>query len=202
MKPSIRPLPLVIAVVAVLIGAGILYLSLEPKGPVSGVLSGQPAVGGPFQLVDAHGHVVTDKDFLGAPVLVFFGYTFCPDVCPTELQTLSAAVDRLGDPGKAIRILFVTIDPDRDTPSVIGDFAANFGPHVIGLSGSPEQIAAAAKAFGVYYQKVPLQEAQGEYAMDHSTAVYALDKDGKLAAIFSNDQNAEQIAASLKKLLN
>jgi protein SCO1/2 len=196
-----RLVPIVSALVAAVIGAGILYLSLVPQNPVSGVLSGQPANGGPFQLVDTRGRIVTDKDFLGAPVIIYFGYTFCPDLCPTELQTLSAARDRLGDKGKAIKILFVTVDPERDTPSVMGDFAANFGPQVIGLTGSPEQIAAAAKVFGVYYQKIPLPDAQGEYAMDHSTAVYALDKDGKLAAIFSADQNAEQIAASLKKLL-
>ncbi len=195
--------PLIAALFAVLIGLGGLLFALSQGPQPTGNLLARSSsnVGGPFSLVAADGREVTDADFLGKPFLVYFGFTFCPDACPTQLQALAAALDQLGDKAKSVRVLFITVDPERDSPSVVGNYAKAFGPQIIGLTGSADQIAKAARAYGVFFQKVPLADNPGEYTMDHTTAVYLMNAKGRLQTIFVPNQPPEDIAAAIEKIL-
>jgi protein SCO1/2 len=140
-----------LALLAALVIAGTAYyIANQPRGPIS---IGTALVGGPFSLTDHTGRKVTDKDFLGKYMLVFFGYTYCPDLCPTELQVMSAALDKLGAKADDIQPIFITFDPQRDTPEVLKLYISNFHPRLVGLTGTPEEIAAA-KAYRVYYSKL------------------------------------------------
>jgi protein SCO1/2 len=164
--------------------------------------SGQALVGGPFTLTDQTGKTVTDQDFRGKYMLIFFGFTFCPDVCPTELQIMAGAIDRLGDKGADVVPVFVTVDPDRDTPEALARYVQQFHPRLVGLTGTHEQIAAIAKAYRVYYQKVKEEGAPDDsYTMDHSSVAYLMGPDGKFLAFFppgvTPDQMAEKIASFL-----
>jgi protein SCO1/2 len=158
------------------------------------------AVGGPFKLVDQNAKPITDQDFKGQPFLVFFGFTHCPDVCPTTLFEVSEIFRALGPDAKNVRALFITVDPERDTPKLIKDYVGNFGENFYGLSGTPEQIAAAARAFRVYYQKVPSKDG-APYLMDHSSIVYVLDRNGRFVTHFTHETKAESIAATLGRLM-
>jgi cytochrome oxidase Cu insertion factor (SCO1/SenC/PrrC family) len=162
---------------------------------------GQPAIGGPFTLVDQNGRTVTNDTLKGKPTLIYFGYTFCPDVCPTSLLLMETAIEKLGpDAAKKVNLVFITIDPERDTPKLLKDYVENFGPTFIGLTGTPQQIADAARAYRVYYQKVPGKDG-GPYLMDHSSIVYLLDRNGRFVTHFTHDSKAEQIAAAVQRLL-
>jgi protein SCO1/2 len=157
------------------------------------------AIGGPFRLTDQNGQAMTDQDFKGHPFLVFFGYTHCPDVCPTTLFEISEMLRALGPDADRTRALFITVDPERDTPGVMKDYLSNFDPHLEGLTGEPAQIAAVAKAYRAYYKKVPLDD--GSYTMDHMAVVYLMDKDGRFVSIFSFKRTAEAAAADLRRYL-
>jgi protein SCO1/2 len=159
------------------------------------------AIGGPFTLVDQNGHTVTSDSLKGKPTLIYFGYTYCPDVCPTSLQLMANAIDELG-PGadKKVNLVFITIDPERDTPQLLKGYVENFGPTFIGLTGTPQQVADAARAYRVYYQKVPGKDG-GPYLMDHSSIVYLLDRNGRFVTHFTHEAKSEAIAAGVKKLL-
>ena len=162
---------------------------------------GQPSIGGPFTLVDQNGRTVTNDALKGKPTLIYFGYTFCPDVCPTSLLLMETAVDKLGaDAAKKVNLVFITIDPERDTRKLIKDYVENFGPTFIGLTGTPEQVAAAARAYRVYYQKVPGKDG-APYLMDHSSIVYLLDRNGRFVTHFTHEAKAEAIAAGVERLL-
>jgi len=162
---------------------------------------GQPAIGGPFSLVDQNGHTVTNDTLKGKPTLIYFGYTFCPDVCPTSLLLMETAIDKLGpDAAKKVNLVFITIDPERDTQKLIKDYVGNFGPTFIGLTGTPEQAAAAARVYRVYYQKVPGKDG-APYLMDHSSIVYLLDRNGRFVTHFTHEAKAEAIAAGVERLL-
>ena len=139
-------------------------------------------IGGPFTLVDGSGKTITEASFPGKWLLVYFGYTHCPDACPTALQDMANAVDML-DPAKrkSVDILFITVDPARDTPAVMQDYVSNFAAPITALTGSPEQVAAAAKAYRVYYAKHPTED--GGYEMDHSSVIYVMDPKGSSSAI-------------------
>jgi protein SCO1/2 len=169
-------------------------------------LSGsQPAaltVGGPFSLIDGDGKPVTDQTWHGKYMLVYFGYTYCPDVCPTTLTNVAAAMDKLGPKADQIQPLFITVDPERDTPAVVKQFAAAFSPRLIGLTGSPEQIATAAKEYRVYYAKHVTGPGPNDYSMDHSSVLYLMGRDGKFIAPLRADQDGPEIAAQLKKLMS
>lgn len=158
--------------------------------------SGQALVGGPFSLTDHTGKRVTDKDYRGKYLLVFFGYTYCPDICPTELQVMSAALDEMGPKGDAIQPIFVTVDPERDTPEVLKYYVANFHPRLIGLTGKPEGIAAAAKAYRVYYKKAPGADPEN-YLMDHSSIMYLMGPQGEFLKHFTYMTDARQLAKEL-----
>jgi len=155
------------------------------------------AIGGPFKLTDQNGKTVTDRDLKGRPFLVFFGFTHCPEVCPTALFDMSEVFARLGPDADKINALFITVDPERDTPSVLKDYLSSFDPHLIGVGGDADALAAVAKAYRVYYKKVPLKE--GDYTMDHTAIVYLMDKDGQFVAPFSLKRRPEESAAELRK---
>ena len=157
------------------------------------------AVGGPFRLIDGNGKVVTDKDMKGKPFLVFFGFTHCPDVCPTTLFEVSEIFRRLGPDADKAAALFITVDPERDTPAVMKDYLANFDPHLRGLTGETQAVEAVLKAYRVYHKKVPLDG--GGYTMDHTALVYLMDKEGKFVAPFNVKRGADAAAAELRKYL-
>jgi cytochrome oxidase Cu insertion factor (SCO1/SenC/PrrC family) len=158
------------------------------------------SLGGPFALTDQNGVLRHDGDFRGKLMLVYFGYTYCPDACPTELATIGAALDMLGESGKAVQPIFITVDPARDTVAQLKSYAANFTPRLLALTGTDRQIAAAARAYRVYFAKVR-GEGEDDYAVDHSAAVFLMGRDGKYLAHFGPDATAGQMAAAIKKHL-
>ena len=161
--------------------------------------AGASAIGGPFSLVDQNGRAVTDKDLRGRPFLVFFGFTHCPDVCPTALFEISEVLGKLGPDAQRVSALFVTVDPERDTPAQMKDYLSSFDPHLLGLTGDPAAIAAVAKEYRVYVKKVPLDH--GDYTMDHTALVYLMDKDGRFVAPFNLKRSTEDAAADLRRYL-
>jgi protein SCO1 len=163
----------------------------SPIGPAAA------AVGGPFHLEDQNGKAVSDADMKGRPFLVFFGYTHCPDMCPTTLFELSQVMRALGPDAGRAGALFITVDPTRDTPAVMKDYLSNFDPHLRGLTGDQASIDAAIKAYRVYAKKVPLDN--GDYTMDHTALVYLMDKDGHFIAPFNVNRTPEAEAADLRR---
>jgi protein SCO1/2 len=162
---------------------------------------GQPTIGGPFSLVDQDGRTFTDANLRGKPTLLYFGYTFCPDVCPTSLLLMENAAENLGPDGpKKVNLVFITIDPERDTPKLMKGYVSNFGPTIVGLTGTPQQIAAVAHSYRVYYQKVPSKDGD-PYLMDHSSIVYLLDSRGRFVTHFTHETKAETITAALQREL-
>ncbi|GGF06945.1 copper-binding protein [Aliidongia dinghuensis] len=156
-------------------------------------------IGGPFQLVDArNGKTVTDQDFKGKWLLIYFGYTHCPDACPTALNDLSLALDKLGEKRAAMAPVFITIDPERDTADVMKDYVASFAPDIVGLTGSTEQIAQAEKEYRVYAAKHPTKD--GGYDMDHSSIIYVMDPSGRFVTNFTHETDPDQMAAKLMSL--
>ena len=156
------------------------------------------AIGGPFELVDQDGKAVTDRDLKGKPTLVFFGFANCPDVCPTTLFEMSEILRALGPDAEKANALFVTVDPERDTPSVMKDYLSSFDPHLRGLTGDPAAVTAMTKAYRVYVKKVP----QGDsYTVDHTAIVYLMGKDGRFVAPFNIKRGTAEAAADLRKYL-
>jgi protein SCO1 len=161
--------------------------------------AGAAAIGGPFTLTDQNGRTVTDKDLRGHPFLVFFGFTHCPDVCPTSLFEISEVLGKLGPDAQKVSAVFVTIDPERDTPAAMKDYLSSFNPRFVGLTGDPAAIAAVAKEYRVYVKKVPLDN--GDYTMDHTALVYLMDKDGRFVTPFNLKRTPEDAAADLRRYL-
>ncbi len=183
-----------IAAAAVILAVGVLaFVLTNPSGAPRTSL-----IGGPFALTDGNGRTVSDRTLKGRPYLVYFGYTHCPDVCPTELAKISDILSKMGD--KAIPALFITVDPDRDTPKVMQDYVSSFDPAIIGLSGSPQAVEAAEKAFRVYARKGQKQ-ADGDYSMDHSSIVYLMDKNGAFVEAFNVERPPADAAKELEALL-
>jgi protein SCO1/2 len=163
--------------------------------------SGKALVGGPFNLTDDTGKRVTDKDYRGRYMLVFFGFTSCPDICPAGLQLMAAALENLGPKAKRVAPLFISVDPQRDTPEKLAQYVKNFDPRLVGLTGTPEEIAAATKAYRVYYKKVPNDAAPGDYGMDHTSIIYLMDPDGAFVTHFTPATTVEDLTAKLDKVL-
>jgi protein SCO1 len=159
-------------------------------------------VGGPFTLQNGTGQQVTDRDFRGKYLLVYFGYTFCPDVCPTTLNEVADAMDKLGSKADRLQPIFISVDPKRDTPEVVKQYAAAFGPRLIGLTGTPEQIAAVAKEYRVYYAERRTGSGPNDYSMDHSSVLYLMGPDGKFVAPIRPDQNGTEMAADIGRLMS
>jgi len=168
-------------------------------GRLSSPVAQIAAIGGPFKLTDQNGKVITEQDLKGHPFLVFFGFTHCPDVCPTTLFEVSEVMRALGPDAERARALFITVDPERDTPAVMKDYLSSFDPHLSGLTGDPAEIAAVAKAYRVYFKKVPLDE--GGYTMDHTAIVYLMDKTGRFVSPFNLKRPIEAAAGDLRRYL-
>jgi protein SCO1/2 len=179
-----------------LVGAGgFMWLSSSGGG------AGGLGIGGPFTLQGGNGQQVTDKDYRGKYMLVYFGYTFCPDVCPTTLNAVADALDKMGPAAVRIQPLFITVDPKRDTPEVVKQYAAAFGPRIEGLTGTPEEIAAVAKEYRVYYAEHRTGPGPNDYSMDHSSVLYLMSPTGEFIAPVRADQSGDEIAANLRKLM-
>lgn len=178
------------------LGAGAWYL-MNPTGSFSecgaGVATGTAAIGGPFELISESGETVTSEMVIDGPTLVYFGYTFCPDVCPVDAAAMGQAADILAESGRSVKTVFITIDPERDTPEALADFTANIHPDMIGLTGAPEAIAAAAKAYKAYYAK-PESDDPDYYLMDHSAFVYLMTEGDRFLTIFRHGDSPEKIA--------
>lgn len=192
---------LIFAAAVLLIALGIAGFALVSQRAHQPLSSGVALVGGPFSLVDQDGKRVTEKDFLGKYMLVFFGYTFCPDVCPTELQVMTAALDQMGPEAEKIQPVFISIDPERDTPQVLKAYVGNFGPRLIGLTGTPEEVAAVAKAYRVYYAKAGNASSATDYLMDHSSIIYLMGPDGRFVTHMPYTTDAAKLAQELKETL-
>lgn len=174
----------------------VLIVSGRLSAPVAQQIA---AIGGPFKLVDQNGQIVTDEDLKGRPFLVFFGFTHCPDVCPTTLFEVSEILRALGPDADRTRALFITVDPERDTPAVMKDYLSSFDPHLSGLTGNAAEIAAVAKAYRVYFKKVPLE--QGGYTMDHTAIVYLMDKDARFVSPFNLKRPSDAAVGDLRRYL-
>lgn len=157
------------------------------------------AIGGPFQLTDQSGQVVTEKNMKGRPTLIFFGFTHCPDVCPTALFEISEILRAMGKDADKVNAFFVSVDPERDTQAAMKDYLSSFDPHLKGLTGNAEQVAKVLTAYRVYAKKVPLKD--GDYTMDHTALVYLMDRDGNFVAPFNMKRKPEEAAAELKRHL-
>lgn len=173
-------------------------LIVTGRGP-STLASTGAAIGGPFQLVDQNGKPISDRDLKGHPTLVFFGFTHCPEVCPTTLADISAIMDTLGPDAGKLNAVFITVDPERDTPAVLKDYLTSFNPRLVGVGGNADELAKVAKEYRVYYKKVPLKD--GDYTMDHTAIVYLMDKNGQFVAPFSLKRRPEEAAAELRRYL-
>jgi protein SCO1/2 len=160
-----------------------------------------PAIGGPFMLTATDGSTVTDETYRGQILLVYFGYTTCPDACPTTLNSIAAALAELGALANRIQPLFITIDPQRDKREVLAGYVKALDPRIVGLTGTPDQIAAAAKAYGVYYAPYKTADAPDGYLMDHTSVVFVMNEQHRFVASFTQDTPAAQMADRLRKLL-
>jgi len=164
-----------------------------------GTGGGLSAIGGPFKLIDQDGKPITDQDFKGRPFLVFFGYRHCPDICPITLFEMSEVLRVLGKDADRVNALFITVDPERDTPAMMKDYLSSFDPHLRGATGDQKAIDAVEKAYRVYAKKVPADN--GDYSMDHTALVYLMDKQGRFVAPFKVDRKPEAAAADLRRYL-
>ena len=182
--------------ILLVIGLGVLgYQRLAGAGDNAGL----PKVGGPFALVDGTGKTVTEQQFRGRYMLIYFGYTHCPDACPTALSDMATALGKLTPAQRAkIQPIFITVDPERDNGQVLADYVAAFGPDFIGLGGSLDQVAAVKKAFHVYAEKHPTKT--GDYDMDHSSIIYLMDPDNRFIGSFTQETDPDQMAEKLSGL--
>jgi len=192
----IRPSPLLLGVsLALAVCAAILAWRMGSNETENAAADGGASIGGSFTLTDQDAKVRTDLDFRGHWLVVYFGYTYCPDTCPTTLQEIADAFRQLGPRSRDIVPVFITLDPARDRPAVLRKYLAAFGPEFVGLTGTPAQIASVAHAYRVYYTKHPL--AGGGYAIDHASAIYLMAPDGRFASLLDDQQGAGVLAREL-----
>ena len=177
-----------------------LYVVSSLRAPTVGPGGGPVAIGGPFSLLDQHGETRTPEDFAGRYMLIYFGFTFCPDICPTTLQVMALALDELGADASAVQPIFITVDPERDTVEHMKAYAAQFDMGLVALTGAPDRVAEALKAYRVYAAK---QEVDGEegYLMDHTSIVYLMNGSGDYVAHFNHQTTTEEMAAKIRELL-
>ena len=183
-------------IIAVLVFAGGYWSGVQgPRLP-------SIAIGGPFSLEAGDGRTVTDQTYRDKWQLIYFGYTLCPDACPTALNDIASAMETLGPLAQKVQPIFITVDPQRDTPEVIASYVKAFDNRLVGLTGTPEQIAAAARAFRVYYAKAPDKDAPDGYLMDHSSVIYVMRPgDFHFVATFTHETSPDQMAERLRKLI-
>jgi protein SCO1/2 len=201
-KPGNTPWIIAVVAAAILIlGAGAmlgLMFRDGPKGAAGTALAS--AIGGPFRLVDQDGKPFTDANLKGKWHLVFFGYTHCPDTCPTTLNEISLALDKLGKKRDEVGVVFISVDPERDTPQVMKSYIQSFDAPIAGLTGTADEVKQAASVYRVYYAKHKLPD--GGYDMDHSAVIYVMDPQGRFTATFTPDTQADAMATRLEKLLS
>jgi protein SCO1 len=195
-RTAARPLVIVSAFASSLVIG--LLLMLWTLGGVRGVTA-PAAIGGAFQLTDQAGETVTDKNLEGKPTLIFFGFTHCPDVCPTSLFEISEVLRAMGTDADRVNAYFISVDPDRDTASAMKDYLSSFDPHLKGLTGDSTAVAKVTSEYRVYAKKVPLKD--GDYTMDHTALVYLMDRDGHFVSPFNLKRTPEEAAADLKHYL-
>jgi len=192
----------VLGLTAIVAIGGILAFYIARPAQEMPAVSSSVTVGGPFTLTNQDGKTVTEADYRGRYMLVFFGYTYCPDICPTTLQTVSNAMDMLGTDADRVQPLFVSVDPARDTAEVLKAYVGHFHPRMVGLTGTPEQIESVAKEYKVYFQKVQEEgAADDEYLMNHSSIIYLMGPEGEFVAHFTHETTADEIAAEIRKYL-
>ena len=196
MDRATRPL-VIIGAFAASLAVGLL-LMMWAMGGLKNVTA-PAAIGGPFQLTDQAGQSVTDQNLKGRPTLIFFGFTHCPDVCPTSLFEISEVLRAMGKDADKVNAWFVSVDPERDTAAAMKDYLSSFDPHLKGLTGNPEAVAKVLSAYRVFSRKVPLKD--GDYTMDHTALVYLMDRDGKFIAPFNLKRTPEEAAADLERYL-
>ena len=173
----------------------------EPSaGGPGGNLRTQADIGGPFELVDHRGNPVTDETYRGQYLLIYFGYGYCPDICPTELATMANALDILGAKAERVTPLFISVDPERDTPEFLADYVVNFHPRLVGLSGTQEKVAQVAKAYKVYYAKAR-KSAGEDYLMDHTSFVYLMGPDGRFLNLFRGQSDPAKMAETIEAIM-
>jgi|SRR5947208_2967990 len=196
MDRATRPL-VIIGAFAASLAVGLL-LMMWAMGGLKNVTA-PAAIGGPFQLTDQAGQSVTDQNLKGRPTLIFFGFTHCPDVCPTSLFEISEVLRAMGKDADKVNAWFVSVDPERDTTAAMKDYLSSFDPHLKGLTGNPEAVTKVLSAYRVFSRKVPLKD--GDYTMDHTALVYLMDKDGRFVAPFNLKRSPEDAATDLKRYL-
>lgn len=192
----------VAGVSAALVALGLVSVIVVGWNDLSSKIELRPTagIGGPFSLVDHHGKLVTERDYLGKPALVFFGFTFCPDICPTTLLELTELLKKLGAEADRLNVLFITVDPERDTPPQLALYLSSFDPHIVGLSGTTSEIESVMAKYKVYAQKVPLKD--GGYTMDHTAVVYMMNQKGQFVGLMNYEEPQETARAKLRKLLD
>ena len=196
MDRTTRPLVIVAAFASSLVVALVVVLWL--LGGLRGVTA-PSAIGGPFRLTDQAGQTVTEKNLQGKPTLIFFGFTHCPDVCPTSLFEISEVLRAMGKDADRVNAYFISVDPERDTASAMKDYLSSFDPHLKGLTGDADAVAKVISGFRVYAKKVPLKD--GDYTMDHTALIYLMDHDGKFVSPFNLKRKPEEAAADLEHYL-
>src|SRR5882762_8865956 len=196
MDRATRPL-VMIAAFAASLAVGLVVMMWAMGGLKN--VAAPAAIGGPFQLTDQAGQAVTDKNLRGKPTLIFFGFTHCPDVCPTSLFEISEVLRAMGKDADRVNAYFVSVDPERDNDAAMKDYLSSFDPHLKGLSGDPEAVAKVLSAYRVYAKKVPLKD--GDYTMDHTALTYLMDRDGKFVAPFNLNRKPDEAAADLAHYL-
>ena len=200
-SPRFAVVAIVFAALLVVAAGVLLALAVRetPRGGAAGTALAS-AIGGPFHLVDQNGKAVSDADLKGKWQLIFFGYTHCPDACPTALNEMSLALDRLGMKRDEVGVVFITVDPERDTPDALKSYVQSFDAPIVALTGSSEAVAQAAKAYRVFYAKHPRPD--GDYDMDHSAVIYVMNPEGRFTATFTPDSSADAIVQRLQKLIS
>jgi protein SCO1/2 len=196
MDRATRPL-VMIAAFAASLAVGLLVMTWAMGGLKN--VAAPAAIGGPFQLTDQAGESVTDQNLKGRPTLIFFGFTHCPDVCPTSLFEISEVLRAMGKDADRVNAWFVSVDPERDTKVAMKDYLSSFDPHLKGLTGDPQAVAKVLSAYRVYARKVPLKD--GDYTMDHTALIYLMDREGRFVSPFNMKRSPEQAASELKRYL-
>jgi protein SCO1/2 len=196
MDRTTRPL-VIIAAFGASLAVGLL-LMLWAMGGLKNATA-PAAIGGPFQLTDQAGRTVTEKNMQGRPTLIFFGFTHCPDICPTSLFEISEVLRAMGKDADRVNAYFISVDPERDTAAAMKDYLSSFDPHLEGLTGNPDEVTKVISAYRVYARKVPLKD--GDYTMDHTALIYLMDRDGRFVSPFNLKRTPEQAAADLRRYL-
>ena len=196
----------VLLLIAVLLGGGVLFCDVaaaeeQPSAAqmMDDLMYGRGTVGGPFTLTDQTGRTRSESEFRGELMVVYFGYTYCPDVCPADLMAISRALDELGPAAEGIQPVFITVDPERDTKA-LANYVAAFHPSLVGLTGSPEEIRRVANSYKAFYVKVP-DERSGEYSIDHAGVIYLMDRNGEYLGFMPPQTNPDRLTEVLRKYL-